>query len=221
SNSGLPVNEIKCVAIDQHGTKWIGTYGGGLAKFDDTDWKVYNTSNSGLPYNSVCTIAIDENNIKWIGTDDVAGNSGGLISFDDINWTVYNTSNSGLSYSTVISINIDQYDNKWIASWRCGVGVFNENGVVLSVEDNEITNREITDLTIYPNPSNGVLNIETENGLKMNSIEITALNGVVVKSHQVYTNEKQVIDINNLPNGIYLLRVTTEESYLTTKLIKQ
>jgi ligand-binding sensor domain-containing protein len=34
SNSGLPNNRIWAIAIDGQGNKWIGTYGGGLAKFD-------------------------------------------------------------------------------------------------------------------------------------------------------------------------------------------
>ena len=42
--------------------------GVGLAKFDDTNWTVYNTSNSGLSDNYVLSLAIDENGNKWIGT---------------------------------------------------------------------------------------------------------------------------------------------------------
>ncbi len=64
---------------------------GGLAKFDGTNWTVYNTSNSGLPDNYVSSIAIDGSGNKWIGTW-----HGGLAKFDGTNWTVYNTSNSGL-----------------------------------------------------------------------------------------------------------------------------
>ena len=82
---------VTCLAIDGSGNKWIGTWNGGLAKFDGTNWTVYNTSNSGLPDNAVCCIAIDGSGNKWIGTYD-----GGLAKFDGTNWTVYNTSNSGL-----------------------------------------------------------------------------------------------------------------------------
>ena len=52
SNSGLPDNYVSSIAIDGSGNKWIGTWGG-LVKFDDTNWTVYNTSNSGLPDNYV------------------------------------------------------------------------------------------------------------------------------------------------------------------------
>ena len=68
SNSGLPDNNVSSIAIDGSGNKWIGTWGGDLAKFDDTNWTVYNTSNSGLPNNHVSSIAIDGSGNKWIGT---------------------------------------------------------------------------------------------------------------------------------------------------------
>ena len=51
SNSGLPGNYVLSLAIDGSGNMWIGTWKGGLAKFDGTNWTVYNTSNSSLPNN--------------------------------------------------------------------------------------------------------------------------------------------------------------------------
>jgi ligand-binding sensor domain-containing protein len=61
-------NYVYAIAIDGQGNKWIGTYGGGLAKFDGINWTVYNTANSGLPSNYVYAIAIDRQGNKWIGT---------------------------------------------------------------------------------------------------------------------------------------------------------
>ena len=40
SNSGLPDNFVRSIAVDPQGNKWIGTYGGGLAKFDGVNWTV-------------------------------------------------------------------------------------------------------------------------------------------------------------------------------------
>jgi ligand-binding sensor domain-containing protein len=61
--NGIPnylITHVYAIAIDGQGNKWIGTYGGGLAKFDGVRWKVYNTSNSGLPDNyGFRAIAID------------------------------------------------------------------------------------------------------------------------------------------------------------------
>ncbi|MFN3134724.1 MAG: two-component regulator propeller domain-containing protein [Candidatus Kryptonium sp.] len=80
-NSGLPDNWVYAIAIDSQGNKWIGTWGGGLAKFDGVNWTVYNTSNSGLPSNVVYAIAIDGQGNKWIGTGGGLGvyREGGVI----------------------------------------------------------------------------------------------------------------------------------------------
>ncbi|MEJ5306048.1 MAG: T9SS type A sorting domain-containing protein [Ignavibacteria bacterium] len=66
--SGLPNNNVSAIAIDGQGNKWIGTDGGGVAKFDGVNWTVYKRSNSGLPDNRVLAIAIDGQGNKWIGT---------------------------------------------------------------------------------------------------------------------------------------------------------
>jgi hypothetical protein len=121
SNSGLPSDDVRAIAIDGQGNKWIGTYGGGLAKFDGVNWTVYNTSNSGLPDNDVYAIAIDGEENKWIGTW-----GGGLAKFDGVNWTVYNTSNSGLPSNFVYAIAIDGVGNKWIGT---GGGLAKFDGV--------------------------------------------------------------------------------------------
>jgi ligand-binding sensor domain-containing protein len=71
---------VWAVAIDGEGNKWIGTAGGGLAKFDGVNWRVYNTSNSKLPNDYVTSIVIDEVGNKWIGTD-----GGGLVNYEKTN----------------------------------------------------------------------------------------------------------------------------------------
>ena len=119
-NSGLLNNGVSCLAVDGSGNIWIGTFGGGLAKYDGTNpegtgWTVYNTSNSGLPDNSVLCLDIDGSGNKWIGT------SSGLAKYDNKNWTIYDTSNSGLpgnDVGCIISVppNIDRNVQMWIGT---------------------------------------------------------------------------------------------------------
>ena len=54
--------------MDKAGNKWIGTFGGGAAKFDDKNWTIYTASNSKLADNIVHIIKIDRFGNKWIGT---------------------------------------------------------------------------------------------------------------------------------------------------------
>jgi ligand-binding sensor domain-containing protein len=125
-SSGLPSNWVNAIAIDGQGNKWIGTNGGGLAKFDGVSWTVYNSSNSGLPSNYVVEIAIDGQGNKWIAA------ARGLAKFDGVNWTVYNTSNSGLPSDWVTAIAIDDSGNKWIGThphWPFSGGLAKFDGV--------------------------------------------------------------------------------------------
>ena len=112
--------------IDDNGNKWVGTEGGGLAKFDGTTWMVYSSFNSGLPDNNISSIAIDGSGNKWIGTED-----SGLAKFDGIAWTVYTTSNSGLSDNNVSSLGIDGNGTKWIGTEDGGLAKF--NGMIWTV----------------------------------------------------------------------------------------
>lgn len=104
ATSGLPDNDIRCMAIGNDGVKWFGTYNHGLVKFDDLNWSVYDTANSSIPVQIVTEIAIDSSNNVWIGGDYIYG---GLYRFDGINWTHYNKSNSGLPSDQVYSILAD------------------------------------------------------------------------------------------------------------------
>jgi ligand-binding sensor domain-containing protein len=109
SNSKLPGNNTKSLAIDNSGTKWIGTQNG-LAKFDGTTWVVYNSLNWGVPGNDVSCITIDGSGNKWMSL-------GGLLAkFDGTNWKVYPASTPGMPNNSVLSIAIDGSGNKWIGT---------------------------------------------------------------------------------------------------------
>ncbi len=120
TNSGLPNDNLQAIAIDANGNKWVGTYLGGLVKFDGTNWTVFDTSNSGLPNNAITSIFIDRYDNKWIGTL-----GGGMAKFDDTKWTVYNTSNSGMPNNYALTINEDSKGNKWIGTYG-GIAKFND-----------------------------------------------------------------------------------------------
>jgi hypothetical protein len=68
SNSGLPSNTVRAIATDPDGSRWFGTFGGGVAHFAGVSWTVYDPSNSGLPHDSVHVIATDPDGSHWFGT---------------------------------------------------------------------------------------------------------------------------------------------------------
>ncbi len=62
---GLPQSQVNALVEDQYGYLWIGTSGGGLARFDGRDFKVFSTLD-GLLSNVVTSLFIDSHKNIWI-----------------------------------------------------------------------------------------------------------------------------------------------------------
>lgn len=63
---GLPQSQVYSMTQDDKGYLWLGTQGGGLARFDGNDFKVFNDKN-GLASNYINAL-ISVNNVLYIGT---------------------------------------------------------------------------------------------------------------------------------------------------------
>ncbi len=74
-------------------------------------------------------------------------------------------------------------------------------------------------IPVYPNPSDGIFYIDTQE-YNIQSWAVTDLNGRILSAQTQMTNSG-VIDITELPKGIYILRVITDSARFTQKLIKQ
>jgi hypothetical protein len=71
--------------------------------------------------------------------------------------------------------------------------------------------------SIYPNPSQNVVNIESKNNLIIESIKIVDLSGKLIIEKNQNTNQ---VDIENLSNGMYIVEVASEGTIYKKKLIK-
>jgi hypothetical protein len=75
-------------------------------------------------------------------------------------------------------------------------------------------------MSIYPNPSNGVFNIDSKVDWKNSSIEIYTMLGQFVKKGAVNIfDDVKKIDLTDLPEGEYMLRIRTDNFYTITKRI--
>jgi signal transduction histidine kinase/ligand-binding sensor domain-containing protein len=62
---GLPQSQVKGIVEDKNGYLWIGTEGGGLARFDGREFKVYTTLD-GLLSNQVIGVRLDDKDNLWV-----------------------------------------------------------------------------------------------------------------------------------------------------------
>lgn len=73
-------------------------------------------------------------------------------------------------------------------------------------------------ISIFPNPTNSIVNVKCDTTIK--SIELFDVQGRVLITKMV-SDYDEILDISNKSNGIYFLKVTSENGIKVEKLIKQ
>ncbi|MFA5011457.1 MAG: two-component regulator propeller domain-containing protein [Ignavibacteria bacterium] len=135
ANSGLPDNSVTDVQFENN-IKWIGTVQGGIARFNDTSWTIYNHNNTPLESDFIERVGIDNFDNKWFCT-----RFGGVAKFnsDQNQWTIYTSTNSGLPWNNTYSIFFDEQNTKWIGIAGGGFTIFNDTNWVTALDTNSTT----------------------------------------------------------------------------------
>jgi hypothetical protein len=78
-------------------------------------------------------------------------------------------------------------------------------------------------VSVFPNPTSSILNVEFELGLEKEiQVELVDLSGTLVQNQRLGQSQKNLIlDLENLSNGVYFLRLTSENGVLTEKILIQ
>ncbi|MDC1287870.1 regulator [Gammaproteobacteria bacterium] len=103
-------NYIVALEVDRNGIVWVGTWGGGLARFDGERYINYTVSD-GLPSNHVFMLHEDHKGNLWVGT------SNGLARFDDEKFSDRLTTQQGLFSNTVFSMDTQDEGILWVGSF--------------------------------------------------------------------------------------------------------
>jgi hypothetical protein len=81
----------------------------------------------------------------------------------------------------------------------------------VGIEENEMSN-----INIYPNPANNVVNISSD--VDMKTVRIVNYTGQVVYTENAYSNSLS-INTSNLAKGVYVLQLETASGWSSQKLI--
>jgi hypothetical protein len=104
----------------------------------------------------------------------------------------------------------------------CGINTdiagFNHLTKIYNTQTNSIKSiDEISNFVkLYPNPTSHQLTIET--ALKVSKINIIDVTGKIIKTINTNTN---TIDVSDLSNGIYSIKLITKEKTITNKFVKK
>jgi len=115
TGGGIVSRGVYVIRVDSKGNKWVGTYGGGLSKFDGTTWTHY-TSAEGLGDNWVYDLLFDKTGAMWVATWD------GVSVFDGTTFKTYRVTD-GLPDKWVYTLSLDQDNVLWFGT-ESGVSRF-------------------------------------------------------------------------------------------------
>ena len=96
-------------------------------------------------------------------------------------------------------------------------GPFNKLSAIFTNYSLSSTDFEIANISVYPNPTNSEIFIES----KSDPITNADLYDLVGNKIQSLTDNTDSIDFSDLASGIYLLRIFTEQGSTVKKIIKQ
>jgi Secretion system C-terminal sorting domain/Regulator of chromosome condensation (RCC1) repeat len=71
--------------------------------------------------------------------------------------------------------------------------------------------------SIYPNPTSSLLNVEMVDGLELSKIQIVDLTGKIVLEQNQNLN---ILNVENLANGLYIIQMYSENKSFTGKFVK-
>lgn len=75
-------------------------------------------------------------------------------------------------------------------------------------------------LSVYPNPANGIVNINNDQNILVNGVEIVDINGRTVKSVKYDGVSNAQINISDLSSGMYLMNISSDKGMSTKKIMK-
>ena len=137
-------------------------------------------------------------NYVTIGYVDGAGNSSSLLGYQFAD----NAPEQGQLYYRLSQVDFDgnrEYADKVVAVLYTG--------------------SEIENLTIVPNPTEGLFKVSASGSMAGGRIELLSQSGQVVRIVNVDSFDA-TIDISDLPSGIYILRFVTDTKVLQQKVVK-
>lgn len=158
-------------------------------------------------------LTIQNNNINLSVTQNGANLVSDYNSADAYQWLDCNN-----NYSEITGATNQQYTANANGSYSVEItdGVCVDTSYCYNVTSvNIIDNFDEGNISVYPNPTNAIVNIS---GNSIKKIEIINSNGQILKLIDVSTNNIE-IDLGNYPKGIYQLKIISDNNVIIKRLI--
>ncbi len=106
----------------------------------------------------------------------------------------------------------------YVRVWEYGNNSFGEFGICAHDPSVSVEEIDMAGFKFYPNPANGTVNLSADQNIS--KVEISNLTGQIVQTNDI-NNTNAVLNIQNLPAGVYMLTVYINGNSGTYRLIKE
>lgn len=79
---------------------------------------------------------------------------------------------------------------------------------------------EASNFSVYPNPTNNILNISNKTNDLINTVQITDLTGKTVKESNFIAKSSIQMNIGDIAAGVYMMTIKTDKGSITKKIVK-
>ncbi|WP_333662698.1 zinc-dependent metalloprotease [Chishuiella changwenlii] len=166
--------------------------------------------------------------INW----DVAGTTANGINTQNVK--ILLSTNAGQSFDKVLAESVPN-NGSYTFTVPGGLGNTNTARIMIKAIDNvflavnstnfsiesslEIEDPKNNQFDIFPNPSNGIINLRLPEFFKKGAIRIVDITGRIVYSNQLNYSATQQINLSSLSNGVYIVSLELDNEHFTKKII--
>lgn len=183
------------------------------------------------------SLVIDNSNLLWSSGLNTQGQLGLGNNTNTNVLTLVSTTNTyfAISAGSTHSLTMETSTALWSTGrgmeGELGIGTNSANNTLQSVGCpsstlvNETVLKDNTYVVIYPNPTNGIVNIDYN--IENNStvlIRLTNVQGQIISETKVEKTDgmqSDIIDLSSQANGFYFLNIISEKASYTSKIVKQ
>lgn len=116
-------------------------------------------------------------------------------------------------------LNGDGLNDMVLGIFRGGVHLLMNNSDITLTPDNIFSDLEQGDVSIYPNPSNGIFTIQTKVSSLKNITVFNSLGSIIYTEIYDSNNPERTLNISHLNNGMYVVKITTSSGLIDYKNI--
>jgi hypothetical protein len=194
-----------------------------VMKYDGTNWVAVGSAGFTEGQAGFISLAFSKTGQPYVAFQDWSHNTNGMVSvmkFDGDNWVYVGSESFSAGESEYTSLAFSPSGKPYVAYMDFGINATKATVMKYDSVYIGIIEKQKPRISLYPNPATDKITIETYAIPTQSQLSIMNLNGQELITRTI-TEPKTQINISNLPNGVYFVRVTNDRTVEVGKIVKR